>query len=386
MLKQILSAILITTTIAVQGEIKTGADNITAQQAAILKGKRVGVIVNQTSRLSDGTHLIDALIECGVNITAIFAPEHGLRGTADAGEHISDDTDPVSKLPVISLYGKNKKPTDEQLSDVDILVFDIQDVGARFYTYTSTMYYAMQAASQNNKKFVVLDRPNPNDYVDGPVISPTLYSFVGTMPLPVMHGLTVGEMAQMIKGENWGSTASLDLTVVPCLGWKHGDPYSLAVKPSPNLPDDKSISLYPSLCLFEGTIISVGRGTTYPFKVIGAPISALGNFTFTPEALPGFDKNPMYKGRTCYGEDLRQVQSPHGFSLEYLLRMYKKSGKGAAFFSSPSFFDRLSGDPALRQDIISGKSEAEIRARWNAGLSRYKAMRNKYLIYEDTRQ
>ncbi|MBO8437496.1 MAG: DUF1343 domain-containing protein [Bacteroidetes bacterium] len=384
--KHLFTTLLFILSISVQGQIKTGADNIIARQADILKGKRVGAIVNQTSLISDGTHLIDALVGCGVDITVIFAPEHGFRGTADAGEHISDGIDPVSKLPVISLYGKNKKPSDEQLSNVDVLLFDIQDVGARFYTYTSTMYYAMQAAAENGKQFVVLDRPNPNDYVDGPVIVPSLYSFVGTMPLPVMHGLTVGELARMIKGENWGNTASLNLTVVPCSGWKHGEPYSLKVKPSPNLPDDQSISLYPSLCLFEGTIISVGRGTTYPFKVIGAPISTLGNFTFTPEALPGFDKNPMYKGKTCYGEDLRKAESPKGFSLEYLFRMYKLSRKGAAFFTSPSFFDRLAGDPTLRQDIISGKSIEEIRSGWSEDLARYKAVRSKYLLYEEPLQ
>ena len=229
--KHLFTTLLFILSISVQGQIKTGADNIIARQADILKGKRVGAIVNQTSLISDGTHLIDALVGCGVDITVIFAPEHGFRGTADAGEHISDGIDPVSKLPVISLYGKNKKPSDEQLSNVDVLLFDIQDVGARFYTYTSTMYYAMQAAAENGKQFVVLDRPNPNDYVDGPVIVPSLYSFVGTMPLPVMHGLTVGELARMIKGENWGNTASLNLTVVPCSGWKHGEPYSLKVKP-----------------------------------------------------------------------------------------------------------------------------------------------------------
>lgn len=385
MVKYAITSVLlaIAALVPAQNGIKTGLDNLLEHPSAILKCGRVGVIVNQTSVTSDGVHLIDALIGRGVNITAIFAPEHGFRGTADAGEHVSDSTDPVTGLPVISLYGKNKKPSPEQLAGVDLLLFDIQDVGARFYTYTSTMYYAMQAAAENGKKFVVLDRPNPNDYVDGPVIIPSQYSFVGTMPLPVMHGLTVGELARMIKGENWGNTASLDLAVIPCSGWKHGDPYSLKIKPSPNLPDDRSIALYPSLCLFEGTMISVGRGTAYPFKVIGAPVKSLGNFTFTPEALPGFDKNPMYKGRVCYGEDLRDAVSPRGFTLEYILRMYRLSGKGAEFFSSPSFFDRLAGDPSLRRDIISGKSEEEIRSGWNAGLSRYKAVRSKYLLYGD---
>lgn len=389
MIKQALMSILLALTISAAAQnntIRTGLDNLLYNKPLIPRNERVGVIVNQTSVTSDGRHLIDVLLESGVNITVIFAPEHGFRGTADAGEHVSDETDPVTGLPVISLYGKNKKPTAEQLAQVDILLFDIQDVGARFYTYTSTMYYAMQAAAENGKKFVVLDRPNPNDHVDGPVLIPSQYSFVGTMPLPVMHGLTVGELALMIKGENWGNTANLNLTVVPCSGWQHGNPYTLKVKPSPNLPDAQSIALYPSLCLFEGTMISVGRGTTCPFKVIGAPLKALGTFTFTPESLPGFDKNPMYKGRTCYGEDLRNVEPPCGFTLEYVLRMYKLSNKGAGFFTFPSFFDRLAGDPALREAIMAGKSEEEIKAGWAGKLARYKEMRSKYLLYDDTRE
>lgn len=383
MTKQMLSIMLLTIAVTVQSQVSTGADMLIAYNASLLKGQRVGAIVNQTSRTTGGKHLIDALLDCGVNITVIFAPEHGFRGTADAGEQVADGTDAVTGLPVVSLYGKNKKPTAAQLENVDILLFDIQDVGARFYTYTSTMYYAMQSAAAYGKKFLVLDRPNPNDHVDGPVIIPSLYSFVGTMPLPVMHGLTVGEMALMIKGENWGNTSTLELIIIPCEGWKHGEPYSLKTKPSPNLPDDKSISFYPSLCLFEGTIISVGRGTREPFTVIGAPINTLGNYTFTPRSLPGYDKNPMYKGLTCYGMNLREDESPQGFSLKYLIRMYKLSGKGAAFFSSPAFFDRLAGDTTLRQDIIAGKSRQEIMTKWEKKLSEYKKMRQKYLLYEE---
>lgn len=376
--------ILILTVICfnISGKVKTGADRID-DYINLLNGKRVGVIVNQTSVLQNGTHLVDTLLKRGVNITSIFAPEHGFRGNADAGETVNNGIDTKSGLPIISLYGKNKKPTKEQLAKTDILLFDIQDVGARFYTYLSTMYYAMQSASQYGVDFIVLDRPNPNDHVDGPVIDESLYSFVGALPIPVMHGMTVGELATMIKGENWNGTGNLALKVIPVQGWRHGDPYHLAVKPSPNLPNDRSIGFYPSLCLFEGTIISVGRGTVMPFQVIGAPDKKFGNFTYTPLSLEGFDKNPMYKGKTCYGRDLRREAEPEGFSLSYIIDMYKLSGEGENFFSSPSFFDKLAGDTILRQDIIEGKSEKEIRNRWNLKLNEYKNLRKRYLIYPD---
>ncbi|MEG1574920.1 MAG: DUF1343 domain-containing protein [Bacteroidales bacterium] len=366
----------------VSGKVKTGADKID-EYIALLNGKRVGVIVNQTSVIENGSHLVDTLLKLGVNITTIFAPEHGFRGNADAGETISNGVDKKSGLPIISLYGKNKKPTKEQLAKTDILLFDIQDVGARFYTYISTMYYAMQAAARDGVGFIVLDRPNPNDFVDGPVIDESLFSFVGAMPLPIVHGLTVGELATMIKGENWGGTKNLNLKVITVEGWRHGVPYHLSIKPSPNLPNDRSVAFYPSICLFESTIISVGRGTVMPFQVIGAPDKKLGSFSFSPTSLDGFDKNPMHNGKTCYGRDLRREAYPKGFSLSYLIDMYRLSKTGDSFFSSPSFFDKLSGDTMLRQEILKGKNEKEIRSRWNTKLNAYKDLRKHYLLYPD---
>ena len=370
--------------IYVNAQTKCGADKI-EEILNIASNKRVALIVNQTSVTECGTHIVDTLIARGVKINSIFAPEHGFRGDADAGENVKDGIDKKSVVKIISLYGKNKKPNAEQLSDIDLIIFDIQDVGARFYTYTSTMYYAMQSAAEFGKEFLVLDRPNPNDFVDGAMMDMSLKSFVGTLPLPIMHGLTVGELASMIKGENWGETKSLNLKVIRVDGWQHGDSYELKIKPSPNLPNAKSIALYPSLCLFEGTTISVGRGTYYPFQMIGAPDKNLGEFSFTPTPIEGFDKNPLHKGQTCYGIDLRDEHNPQGLSLMYLIEMYKNSSNKEKFFNSNNFFEKLSGDAQLRSDIISGKTEQEIKARWETELNRYKKLRNQYLLYPDNR-
>ena len=370
--------------IFVNAQTRCGADKI-EEILNIASNKRVALIVNQTSVTECGTHIVDTLIARGVKINSIFAPEHGFRGDADAGESVKDGIDKKSGVKIISLYGKNKKPNAEQLSDIDLIVFDIQDVGARFYTYTSTMYYAMQSAAEFGKEFLVLDRPNPNDFVDGAMMDMSLKSFVGTLPLPIMHGLTVGELASMIKGENWGDTKSLNLKVIRVDGWQHGDSYELKIKPSPNLPNAKSIALYPSLCLFEGTTLSVGRGTYYPFQMIGAPDKNLGEFSFTPQPLEGFDKNPLHKGQTCYGIDLRDEHNPQGFSLKYLIEMYKNSSNKEKFFNSNNFFEKLSGDAQLRSDIINGKTEQEIKARWETELNRYKKLRNQYLLYPDNR-
>ncbi|MBR4963474.1 MAG: DUF1343 domain-containing protein [Muribaculaceae bacterium] len=370
--------------IFVNAQTRCGADKI-EEILNIASNKRVALIVNQTSVTECGTHIVDTLIARGVKINSIFAPEHGFRGDADAGESVKDGIDKKSGVKIISLYGKNKKPNAEQLSDIDLIVFDIQDVGARFYTYTSTMYYAMQSAAEFGKEFLVLDRPNPNDFVDGAIMDMCLKSFVGTLPLPIMHGLTVGELASMIKGENWGETKSLNLKVIRVDGWQHGDSYELKIKPSPNLPNAKSIALYPSLCLFEGTTISVGRGTYYPFQMIGAPDKNLGEFSFTPTPIEGFDKNPLHKGQTCYGIDLRDEHNPQGFSLKYLIEMYKNSSNKEKFFNSNNFFEKLSGDAQLRSDIINGKSEQEIKARWETELNGYKKLRNQYLLYPDNR-
>lgn len=369
-----------------QQRVLVGADRLETWLPR-LEGRRVALAVNHTSLLSGtSTHLADTLLARGVQLVALFAPEHGLRGVADAGESVTDGRDSRTGLPVYSLYGKNKKPSADQLQGVDVVIFDIQDVGARFYTYISTLYYLMQACAEQRVALWVLDRPNPCDYVDGPVLDDSLRSFVGALPLPVLHGLTVGELASMIRGENWGETADLDLTVVPLVGWCHGDPYSLPVKPSPNLPNDQAIQFYPSLCFFEATRVSVGRGTYMPFQVIGYPDSTFGAFTFTPVSLPGFDKNPLQRDRLCYGVDLRDSLPPHGLALRYLLQFFRLSGSRPDFFSSPSFFDKLMGDSRVRRDILAGKSEAEIRAAWQKKLTAYRALRSQYLLYPEGRR
>lgn len=383
-MKRFIISLFLLSSVFVNAQIKCGADKI-EEILSIITDKRVALIVNQTSVTERGTHIVDTLIARGVKVNTIFAPEHGFRGNADAGESVKDGIDTKSGVKIISLYGKNKKPNAEQLSDIDIIIFDIQDVGARFYTYTSTMYYAMQSATEFKKDFLVLDRPNPNDFVDGAVLDMNLKSFVGTLPLPIMHGVTVGELATMIKNENWGETKSLNLKVITVDGWKHGESYELKIKPSPNLPNSKSIALYPSLCLFEGTCISVGRGTYYPFQMIGAPDKNLGEFSFTPTPLEGFDKNPLHKGMVCYGVDLREEKEPQGFSLKYLTEMYKRSSNKDKFFNSNNFFEKLSGDGQLRSDIINGKTEQEIKSRWESKLDTYKKLRNKYLLYPDNR-
>ena len=374
-------------------------------------------MINQTSRCGT-TPLPDAL-NTQVKLIRIFAPEHGFRGTADAGETIRDGKDIRTGLPIISLYGKNKKPLPEQLQDLDVMVFDIQDVGARFYTYISTLYYVMQACAEQEKEVIVLDRPNPCDYVDGPVLRPNWKSFVGMLPVPVLHGCTVGELAQMINGEGWlGKNLSCQLTVIPVKGWKHGQPYSLPVKPSPNLPNDRAIALYPSLCPFEGTSVSIGRGTEYPFQVIGSPYTNAFSFQFTPCSLEGFDKNPLHKDRICYGVDFRDQTAtpasgahtsrtttngtlpeeaerdlPQGFSLKYILEFYRLYRAKAAkdktfnaekeFFTRSRWFDLLMGTDQVRRDILQGKTEKEIRQSWQPALEKYKDIRKKYLLYQE---
>ena len=367
----------------VNAAVITGAEKM-GQYLSLLKGKRVGLVVNHTSIVGDKqTHLLDTLLKENINIVKVFAPEHGLRGNADAGETIKDGKDTRTGIQIVSLYGNNKKPTAAQLKDIDIIVFDIQDVGARFYTYISTMYYVMEACAENNKELVVLDRPNPCDYVDGPVLKPMYKSFVGMLPIPILHGCTVGELANMINGEKWlsGSKNTCPLKVISMDGWKHGQPYILPIKPSPNLPNAQSIRLYASLCPFEATNISVGRGTTFPFQVLGAPDKKYGNFTFTPRSLEGFDKNPMHKNTTCYGKDLRNSTDLTGFSLKYVLDFYQLSGQGATFFSRPQWFDLLMGTDSVRKQILEGKSETEIRNNWQKELKAYQIMRQKYLLY-----
>jgi uncharacterized protein YbbC (DUF1343 family) len=357
----------------------TGAEQLTAYLPE-LAGKRVAMVVNHTS-LVGNTHLVDTLLSRGVKITKIFAPEHGFRGEADAGEVITSGVDKQTNLPIVSLYGNNKKPTAAQLADVDLVVFDIQDVGARFYTYISTMHYVMEACAENNKVCMVLDRPNPNGhYFDGPVLKPAFKSFVGMHAIPVVHGLTVGELATMINGQKWlANGASCTLRVIKAQNYTHQTPFEVPVKPSPNLPNAQSIRLYPSICFFEGTPVSVGRGTAFPFQVLGAPDPAYGSFTFTPESVAGA-KNPPYLGQKCYGVDLRQVPQ-NEFTLEYLLDFYRKSPNKEKFFNN--FFDKLAGTDELRKQIQRGMSEEQIRASWKDELAAYGAIRQKYLLYPE---
>lgn len=350
----------------------------------LLMGKRVGMVVNQTSVVgSNQVHLLDTLLHSGIQVAKVFAPEHGFRGNEDAGATVKSGRDSRTGIPIVSLYGSNKKPTPAQLNDIDIIVFDIQDVGARFYTYISTLFYVMEACAENQKELIVLDRPNPCDYVDGPVLQPSYKSFVGMLPIPILHGCTVGELARMIQGEHWIKTTSLPcpLTVIPATGWQHGQPYPLPIKPSPNLPNDQTIRLYASLCPFEATRVSIGRGTTFPFQVAGAPEKKYGSFRFTPRPLPGYDTNPLNKGVCCYGEDLRDSTQIEGFTLRVFLRFYNRSGKSPSFFSRPRWFDLLMGTDRVRKAILNGATEKEIKESWKNELQDYKAMRQKYLLY-----
>ena len=350
-----------------------------------LKGKRVGLVINQTSRVG-ATFLVDTLRARGVNVTAIFAPEHGFRGEEADGATIKDGRDARSGVAVRSVYGKTKKPTPEMLADVDVLVFDIQDVGARFYTFISTLHYVMEAAAEQNKTVLVLDRPNPNgDLVDGPILEPAHKSFVGMDPLPIAHGLTVGELATMLNGEKWlAGGRKCRLTVVPLAkGYTHATAYHLPVRPSPNLPTDHAVALYPSICLFEGTNISVGRGTATPFEVIGGPTQpATRPYSFTPQPNAGSPSPPL-KGQPCYGLNLADAATRDSgrLVLKYLLDFYRQSTDKAHFFGK--YFEELSGTNALRQQIIAGKTEAEIRASWEPGLGKFKTLRKKYLLYPE---
>lgn len=354
-----------------------------------LQGKRVALMVNQSSLVgSTGTHLVDTLLSQGVNIVRLFVPEHGLRGKVDAGKNVRSGVDEKTGLPVVSLYGQRKRPTPEMLADIDLLVFDLQDVGTRFYTYISSMHYLMEACAEEGKTFVVCDRPNPNDFIDGPILEPDCRSFIGVDPLPVAHGMTVGELALMIDGEHWlrgGNTCHVK--VIPMAGWSHGDPYELPVRPSPNLPNSRSIELYPSLCFFEATIMSVGRGTSKPFQAIGYPDKRFGNIVYTPQIKLGEDSNPRHKGKLCYGTDYTSVSLPkRQIALGPLLDYYRKADSlGLQLINQRQLFDLLAGTKKLRQQLSSGLSEDEIRASWQAGLKAFQAKRARYLLYTDYR-
>jgi uncharacterized protein YbbC (DUF1343 family) len=361
-------------------EIKTGSDNF-ALYLPLLKGKKVGVVTNQSGILTDKTHLVDFLLSKSIDVKRIFAPEHGFRGTADAGELIKDGKDTQTNLPIISLYGNNKKPKPEQLEGIDVVVFDLQDVGARFYTYISSLHYLMEACAENNIQLIVLDRPNPNGgIVDGPILKKENTSFVGMHQIPVLHGLTIGEYAQMINGENWlQNNVKCDLKVIPCVNYDRNMEYNLPVKPSPNLPNAQSINLYASLCFFEGTNVSVGRGTEKQFQIYGSPFLPKSDFSFTPKPNEGA-KDPVYNGKVCFGEDLSKIKKVNQLELKWLLKAYNETSDKSKFFNS--FFIKLAGTKKLQEQIESGTSEKEIRKSWENGLNEFKSMRKKYLIYK----
>ncbi len=349
-----------------------------------LANKRVALAVNQTSVLtqSDNLHLVDFLLQEGITVQKVFVPEHGFRGDADAGEKVENQVDPKTGIPLVSLYGDSKKPSESALADVDIVIFDIQDVGVRFYTFISTLHYLMEACAEQGKALMIMDRPNPNgDYVDGPVLQPGYESFVGMHPIPVVHGLTVGELARMINGEGWlKNQVKANIDIIPIDQWQHANHYTLPIKPSPNLPNDVAIRLYPSLCFFEGTNISLGRGTLFPFQVYGYPDPKFGDFTFTPVSIEGMSKNPPQQDKLCYGKDLRNEPLTHRFTLSHLLEAYRIADSGPNFFNN--FFDKLAGTDQLRKAILDGEDEASIRESWAEDLEAYGAKRAKYLIYE----
>lgn len=371
---------------SISKNIQVGAEHI-QQYLPLLKNKKVGLVVNQTSVIGN-THLLDTLLSLGVDVEVVFAPEHGFRGTADAGEHIENGVDKKTNTKIISLYGDNKKPKPEQLQHLDVLVFDIQDVGVRFYTYISTLQYAMEACAENNKPLIVLDRPNPNGhYVDGPTLTNKFKSFVGMQEIPVVYGMTIGEYALMLNGEKWlENKVQCNLTIIKCSDYDHTIFYSLPIKPSPNLPNMQSIYLYPSLCFFEGTNnISLGRGTDKPFQLYGSnTFSNKLSYSFTPKSVEGA-KNPPLLNKKCFGFDLSSLTlkklQQQKFTLKYLLDAYKQTNDKTHFFND--FFNKLSGNDLLQNQIKNGLCEKEIKSSWKTDIAKFKAIRKKYLLYKD---
>ncbi|MFT5628745.1 MAG: hypothetical protein ACJA1H_002973 [Glaciecola sp.] len=384
-------------------EIIVGANQIEKYLPSLL-GKRVGIVANQTSVIKvtgdvsglknsevSGLeittiiheHLVDSLLKHNVDIKKVFAPEHGFRGKADAGEIVKDGIDTKTNLPIVSLYGTNKKPSPAQLADLDIIIFDIQDVGARFYTYISSLHYVMEACAEANISVIILDRPNPNgNYIDGPILEPEHKSFVGMHPIPVVHGMTIGEYAKMINGQGWlDNKITCDLTVIEMQNYTHDKTYNLPIKPSPNLPNAKSINLYPSLCFFEGTNVNAGRGTSKQFQIYGSPYldKTVYDFKYIPMSNEGA-KYPKHDGMLCYGEDLSERDTLNALDLSYLIKAYQNSIDKKIFFND--FFTKLAGTKALRMQIESGVSEQEIRETWADGLSTFKKIRVAYLLYE----
>ncbi|MDB4235438.1 DUF1343 domain-containing protein [bacterium] len=348
-----------------------------------MKEKKVGIVAHQASVISSAKntiHLVDLLRKKNISIQKVFAPEHGFRGTADAGEKIENQIDSKTQLPIISLYGKNRKPSKEQLKGIEIMVFDLQDVGVRFYTYLSTLHNVMEACAENNIPLIVLDRPNPNThYIDGPVLNLEHKSFVGMHPVPIVYGMTIGEYAQMINGEKWlANSIKCDLTIIPLKNYTHQTTYELTVRPSPNLPNKQSIALYPSLCLLEPTRVSIGRGTDLQFQVYGHPGFPKTDFSYVPKSNFG-SKNPKHKGQICYGENLTTVNPPSKIELKWLMNAYSDFPEKDLFFLKG--FERISGISNLKKQLIEGASEKTIRNSWTDGLNKFKKTRIKYLLY-----
>jgi uncharacterized protein YbbC (DUF1343 family) len=382
----LVSVCLFSQNLNVQPQVVVGSERL-EKYLPIIENKRVALVTNHTSLVNE-THLVDTLLSYGIDVRKIFSPEHGFRGQADAGEHVGNHTDEKTGLPVISLYGKNFKPRPEDLADIDIVIFDIQDVGVRFYTYLSTMHYVMEACAENGIKFLLLDRPNPNGYfIDGPVLDMKFKSFVGMHPIPLVHGMTLGELANMINTEGWlKDGVQCELEVISCEGYTHTTMYRLPVKPSPNLPNMLAVYLYPSLGLFEGTIMSVGRGTEFPFQVYGHPNMKNTVFSFTPVSLEGFDKNPLYKDELCRGVDLRDfeerfVVDRKEIILEWLQFAYRSIDDKENFFNP--FFNRLIGNDQIADLIKRGAGITQIRRTWEKDVAVFKKLRKKYLLYTD---
>lgn len=362
---------------------------LTAQYFPSLQGKNVSVCGNHTSTIGN-THLVDTLVAQHFTVKTIFCPEHGFRGEAEAGATIQSSVDAKTGIPIVSLYGSNKKPTAAQLKGIDVILFDIQDVGCRFYTYISTLHYVMEAAAENQIDVIVLDRPNPNGYfIDGPVLEPAYRSFVGMHCVPVVHGMTIGEYAAMVNEEGWlANGIHCNLQVIPMLNYTHLTRYSLPIAPSPNLQTEESVYLYPSLCLFEGTAVSVGRGTDSPFQIFGSPEMTVGDYYFTPQPIKGVSENPPQKGKKCRGFNLTSfarngIDSANSFSINYLITAYRNYSNQNSFFTNPAFFDKLSGSNTLRRQIIDGVPENEIRESWQPAIRIFKDIRKKYLLYPD---
>ena len=366
--------------------IRCGADRMD-QYLPLLEGRQIALVANHGSVVG-GLHLVDTLLASGIEkdqIEKVFAPEHGFRGDQAAGVQIQDGTDPLTGIAVVSLYGSHMKPEPEDLEGIEVMLFDLQDVGTRFYTYISTLHYVMEACAENHIPLILLDRPNPNgDYVDGPLLDTAFRSFVGMHPIPVVYGLTIGELAGMINGEAWlAGGVQCDLTVISCADYTRGQAYSLPVSPSPNLANDHAVRMYPSTCFFEGTVLSEGRGTAMPFEIYGHP-DLPGDFSFTPVSIPGVARDPKHEGELCHGADLRDFTPEEGWTrihLQFLLDAYRDFPRKEEFFTG--YFNTLAGTDELRKQMEAGWEEERIRASWQEGLAEYKRTRSKYLIYDE---